>query len=326
LQDLLQNQLGRNYLAFFSAEGPTSDGRLKPDVVAPGFFVLNARALPLQTGECDPIDITLKADQAIDGVNYRFGTSFAAPVISGLAALVRQYFMDGFYPTGSSSSSNVYLPSGQLIKAVILNGAQPLNGRQPYDSSNGGFQNPVPLPSGSAGYDNQQGYGRAVLRTSLPLSNIGFRMQAVIFDRVMIQDKQIQNIFLAIDSTNCDATDFSVTVSWADPPAVDGCLSCSINDIDLTVYRQFGDYATYYGNGGTGKDSKNNVERVRISNVSNGSYKVTVTASNLAISPQNYSIVMTGCPIYKSRTGYNYQSLCPCPPGSTCSYGCPKPS
>jgi hypothetical protein len=242
-----------------------------------------------------------------------------------MAALVRQYFMEGFYPTGSRSSSNLFLPSGQLIKAVILNGAQPLKGYQPYDSTNG-FQTPVPLSSGVLGYDNQQGYGRAILQTSLSLSNSGFRMKNIVFDRVLIYDSQVHNVFITIDSTNCDALDFSVTISWADPPAVDGCINCSLNDLDLTVYRAFGDLRTYYGNGGTGttKDYKNNVERVRISGVSNGSYRVTVAASNLAISPQYYSIVMAGCPVYKSRSGYN-QNVCPCPPGTTCSYACTQP-
>lgn len=324
LQDLYQGQLGRNYLAFFSAEGPTADGRLKPDVVAPGLSVLTARALPLQTGECDPIGIQLTAGQALDGVGYRYGTSFAAPIVAGMAALIRQYFMDGFYPSGSKISLNSFLPSGQLIKAVILNGAQPLNGCQPYDP-NYGFRNPVTLPSGSSGYDNHQGYGRAILQTALPLSNSGVRMKAIAFDRVIIEDNQVHNTFITIDSTNCDATDFSVTISWADPPALDGCQACSINDIDLVVYRQFGDYGSFYGNGGSEKDGVNNVERVRISNASNGLYKVVVTASNLAISPQFYSIIMTGCPVYKSRNGYNYQSLCPCPPDTTCSYICPKP-
>jgi len=319
--DLYPGQYGRNYLAFFSSNGPSADGRVKPDVVAPGLSVLSARALPLQTGECDPSGITLMAGQAIDGVNYRYGTSFSAPAVTANAALIRQYFMEGFYPTGSRSSSNVFLPSGQLIKAVILNGAQPLAGYQPY---NNGFQTPVPLSSGTLGYDNQQGYGRVILQTSLALSYSGVRMKNIIFDRVQISDYQVHQIFITIDSTNCDSKDFSVIISWADPPAVDGCTSCSLNDLDLTVSTSGSQ--TYYGNGGTSKDYKNNVERVRISKVSDGDLTVTIAASNLATSTQNYSLVMAGCPVYKSRSGFNGQSLCPCPPSTTCYYSCPQPS
>lgn len=322
-QDLYPGQYGRNYLAFFSSNGPSSDGRVKPDIVAPGLSVLNARALPLQTGECDPSGINLSAGQGIDGVNYRYGTSFAAPVISGMAALVRQYFMEGFYPTGSRNSSNLFLPSGQLIKATLLNGAQPLVGYQPFNFDTGAFETPVSLLSGNLGYDNQQGYGRAILQPSLSLFSSGFRIRNIVFDRVQISNNQVHNIFIMIDSTNCDASVFSATITWADPPAVSGCVNCLLNNLDLTVRREYGDFRTYYGNGG--EDNKNNVERARITDASNGLYSVTVTASNLAISPQKYSIVMAGCPVYKYRSGFNGQKVCPCPPDQACSYQCPQP-
>jgi subtilisin family serine protease len=48
------------------------------------------------------------------------GTSFAAPEIAGLAALVRDYFQKGFYPTGTATPANALTPSGALVKAVIL--------------------------------------------------------------------------------------------------------------------------------------------------------------------------------------------------------------
>ncbi|MBN1291393.1 MAG: S8 family peptidase [Candidatus Latescibacteria bacterium] len=57
-------------LSSFSSRGPTADGRIKPDVVAPGSFVI----VP-QSGT--PHNYT-----------YVNGTSFAAPLISGLCALL----------------------------------------------------------------------------------------------------------------------------------------------------------------------------------------------------------------------------------------------
>ena len=42
----------------------------------------------------------------------------ATPVVAGSAALVRQYFADGFYPTGSKTAANAYAnPSGEAGKA-----------------------------------------------------------------------------------------------------------------------------------------------------------------------------------------------------------------
>ena len=50
------------------------------------------------------------------------GTSMATPITAGGLALLRQYFTDGFYPTGVKNSADVLIPSGQLMKAMILNG------------------------------------------------------------------------------------------------------------------------------------------------------------------------------------------------------------
>ena len=46
------------------------------------------------------------------------GTSMAAPVVAGNAALIRQYFVNGFYPGGTQSSGISYSPSGQSLSAA----------------------------------------------------------------------------------------------------------------------------------------------------------------------------------------------------------------
>jgi subtilisin family serine protease len=56
-------------IAYFSSRGPTRDGRLKPEVVAPGYFVLGPKA-----GTSDYILMA--------------GTSMASPVVAGLVALI----------------------------------------------------------------------------------------------------------------------------------------------------------------------------------------------------------------------------------------------
>lgn len=86
------------------------------------------------------------------GVVIEQGTSFAAPILAGYAALVRQYFMDGWYPSGFANPSHGFKPSGALIKAILVHGGQPLQYISDGASS-----------TKTSWLDNTQGYGRAQL-------------------------------------------------------------------------------------------------------------------------------------------------------------------
>lgn len=43
-----------------------------------------------------------------------------------MAVQARQYFQEGYYPTGAKRAAHKFDPSGALIKAVIIGGATPL--------------------------------------------------------------------------------------------------------------------------------------------------------------------------------------------------------
>ncbi|KAL7526216.1 hypothetical protein ACHAXR_001376, partial [Thalassiosira sp. AJA248-18] len=149
--------LGPNYVADFSSRGPTIDGRTKPDMLAPGKAVLSAGAQPDQLGECDPGKVPGSLDKS-EGVLSLQGTSMATPVVSGTAAIVRQYFEQGYYPTGVKNENDIMPnPSGALIKAVLMNGAQFMNG---VDNGGSGVTDVKP-------YDNNQNFGRLALQYSV---------------------------------------------------------------------------------------------------------------------------------------------------------------
>lgn len=67
-----------------------------------------------------------------------------------------------------------------------------------------------------------------------------------------------------------------------------------LNDLDLSLV-EIGNEETYYPNGLTGADDKNNAERVRIDKPVKGSrYTIRVEARQL-VEPQVYSLAATGC-------------------------------
>jgi subtilisin family serine protease len=169
--DLSPGQLGPNHIASFSSRGPTADGRTKPDVVAPGRYILSTAARPDSPGSCDPNKAPGASGES-GGVLSLAGTSMATPVVSGSAALVRQYFEQGFYPTGEKVDANAFPdPSGALIKAVLMNGAQYL------DSVDNGKSTTKVNP-----YDNAQNFGRISFIDSLYLKG-KTNVQAEVWDR-----------------------------------------------------------------------------------------------------------------------------------------------
>ncbi|MFQ6062116.1 MAG: S8 family serine peptidase [Methanosarcinales archaeon] len=125
-------------MADFSSHGPTDDGRLKPTVGAPGSYIYSA-----------------DSDGNINSYNCGYvsmsGTSMATPTTAGAAALIRQYFTDGFYPSGTANSRDSITPSAALLKAMLINSAIEMNG-----SYTGGT-----IPS------NGQGWGRILLDDAL---------------------------------------------------------------------------------------------------------------------------------------------------------------
>ena len=121
----------------FSSRGPTSDGRVKPDVVAPGTFILSTRSTRLA-----PNNFAWGAWPANNRYFHMGGTSMATPITSGCVALLRQYLR---------TQRGVASPSAALLKALLIAGAQRLPGQAP----------------ATALLDNAQGYGRVDLDRSL---------------------------------------------------------------------------------------------------------------------------------------------------------------
>ena len=113
--------------ADFSSGGPSIHGLLKPDLIAPG--VVNS----IKSFGSD----TTSRNCNFSSIGDFSGTSESTPLVAGSASIIRQYFREGFYPTGEKNSSNSFIPSSTLIRAMLINSAKYINENSP--SFNNGF-------------------------------------------------------------------------------------------------------------------------------------------------------------------------------------------
>ena len=102
-------------MAGFSSRGPTCEGRIKPDVVAPGVAILSAASR-------DP-EVSLETKTRFGHSDdplwfFDSGTSMATPLVAGCAAVIREALLAG----------GVSTPSAALVKALLINGAMSLPG------------------------------------------------------------------------------------------------------------------------------------------------------------------------------------------------------
>ncbi|GBU21989.1 hypothetical protein R80B4_01891 [Fibrobacteres bacterium R8-0-B4] len=89
-------------IAYFSSTGPTFDGRMKPEVVAPGSFV--------------PAPDPYSTDRA--SYTFVYGTSFSAPIVSAITALILQT-RPGIHP--DTAKKRLYASCGFAAGQTALN-------------------------------------------------------------------------------------------------------------------------------------------------------------------------------------------------------------
>eukprot|EP00594_Rhizosolenia_setigera_P008543 CAMPEP_0178964278 /NCGR_PEP_ID=MMETSP0789-20121207/15576_1 /TAXON_ID=3005 /ORGANISM="Rhizosolenia setigera, Strain CCMP 1694" /LENGTH=921 /DNA_ID=CAMNT_0020649011 /DNA_START=39 /DNA_END=2804 /DNA_ORIENTATION=+ len=284
--DLDSEMLGRDYLAQFSSRGPTHDNRIKPDILAPGYWMLSAKT---NSNECDPAERPeFGSNKPMGGLSFLRGTSMACPAAAGAGALVHQYFNDGFYPSGAKVAANSMKIGGSLLKAILVNGGQQIIGVNNIPKYDAGV-------TPSQMYDNNQGFGLINLSKTLPLSMNGtLPFNAFVVDREVLNDQATKSFMFPM----CNTTDFRVTLTWFDPPSHLGCNKCLLNDLDLKVKFAATDEPVFYPNGKNSKDSLNNVERIVVSSneiMEGDVLEVSVSAANLATDMQKFSLAATGC-------------------------------
>ena len=142
-------------------------------------------------------------------------TFAAAAVLVGLALagcsmLVRQYFTDGFYPSGAASPSDAFTPTGALVKAVMLNSTVDMTGVSGYPS-------------------NLEGWGRVLLEDGLYFPGDTRRLY-------------VEDVRNASGLTTGQSTEYAVDVAssgqplkialtWVEPAGAAGASNPVVNDL-----------------------------------------------------------------------------------------------
>jgi len=241
-------------LVAFSSRGPIHDGRIKPDVVAPGTYVLSTRSRVTKS----------KGWELSGDALYMFegGTSMATPLVAGCVANVRAFLR---------LTHGIQKPSAALLKALIINGAHDLSGQY------------VPSEAGAMPNSNQ-GFGRVDLQAVIGPYAAGETLTFVDEGKALDAGQAATPQTITVPA---GATLLKATLVWTDPPG-EGLQS----DLDLIVTAgaqvQHGNMPA----GSAEFDRINNVEQVVWPNIPEGTVTVTVSAHRVTLGPQNFALVV----------------------------------
>ncbi|MFW5926616.1 MAG: S8 family serine peptidase [Wenzhouxiangella sp.] len=232
-----------------SAHGPACDGRRVPHLVAPGCAT----------------DSTFGNTDTAHGIMC--GTSMAAPVVAGTAALFFEHYRERF---GTE-------PSPALTKAVFTATALDLAGQLDADGNNTLDHRP----------DRKQGWGRLDAAAALtPKNNISLIDQTVTFTAS-------GQSWSASYAVHRDDEPVSIRLAWSDAPgpALGGTTPAWVNDLDLVVEVDGTEYlgndldpTTGYSTAGGSPDGMNNLEGVVLDPSQHQGRELTITvlAANIA--------------------------------------------
>jgi uncharacterized repeat protein (TIGR01451 family) len=265
-----------NDIISFSGRGPCADGRMKPDIVAPGTHITGGVAQnspppsPSGTGSAiscfSATGVCGSSSSGGTGNANNFfplseqfytvssGTSHSTPAIAGACALIRQYFINnGMTP-----------PTPAMTKAYLINSTRYLTGAAANDNL----------------WSPNQGMGEL---------NLGMAFDGV--SRIM-RDQVAADIVTGAGQTRTftgvvadSIKPFRVTLAWTDAFGSTAGNAYN-NNLDLTVTIGGNTYKGNVFNGqfsttGGSADGKNNLESVFLPAGASGPFTVTITAANI---------------------------------------------
>ncbi|GIL17314.1 MAG: hypothetical protein BroJett040_10650 [Oligoflexia bacterium] len=230
-----------NGIACFSSRGPTKDGRLKPELVAPGTNILSARSH-------EPGAELLWGEYSKDYV-WSGGTSMATPLAAGAAAVTREVLV---------KQHNMKDPSSALVKATMMHTA--------VDLYPGQYGEGTAVQELRHRPDNNQGYGRVDMKKVAELGSA----TTFVDNKAGVSQGETQEVTVEVKA----GQSLLVNMVYNDAPGTPSSGVNLVNNIDLMVVAPGGKAA------GT-QDAKNNHEILDLKNLTAGTYKVQVRGTKI---------------------------------------------
>ncbi len=187
-------------IAVFSSRGPTLDGRIKPEIVAPGTNILSLQSQDPKAGKLWGAYNSLYA--------FAGGTSMATPLAAGAAALTREFLIKNL---------DQKEPSSALIKAVMMQTAS--------DLFPGQYGTEPATQELSVRPNSDQGFGR------VDLNNLASSQLQVHDVKVGVGTGETLEFPLTVNSSE----KVGVTLVYTDAPGSIGSSRNLVNNIDLEV-------------------------------------------------------------------------------------------
>lgn len=235
-------------------KGPTIDGRLKPDLFAPGCNINSASVL----SPCDTIKFS--------------GTSMASPAVAGASAIVREYLNKKYF-------RSIQEPSSSLIKAILINSGEDLTSVSGYPNFEEGWgrillKKTLPLSDSQSKLfiedlkkeeglfeGEEKTYKIKISSSSTPLSITLVWTDPPAFP----------------SSTQILINNLDLTLISPSGKIFKGNFIENGESIEGGIY-----------------DSKNNVERIILNNPEEGYWEIKIKGTSIPVPPQNFSLVVTG--------------------------------
>ena len=247
------NAANADNIANFSARGPTSDNRVKPDIMAPGIHIQGPASQDPAYTAGEVCNRYYPAGQTL--YTWSTGTSHSTPAIAGVASLLYNYYTRVLNPGQIASPA--------MLKALLLNSPRYLNG----------------VGAGGTLPNNNQGWGDANLGMLFDGTPRLLTDQSYVFSNT----GQTYNQVASVVSTTRPVR---ISLVWTDAPGLT-TGNAYVNNLDLqvTIGGQIYKGNVFSGpNSVTGGsfDARNNVENVFLPAGISGNLAVKVTAANIA--------------------------------------------